>query len=132
MLKRIALTTILSLTIVGPCYAQASELECNFSSFKPLVLDHSLLNAATKTVEPKYPSVARAAHVAGKVQVKILVDRIGNVVEACASQGHPSLRTAARDAALAWKFKKNFGFSKRSKFKARYIQSFLVFNFRLE
>ena len=132
MMKRTAFIVIACLCVAAPFYAQATEPECNFSSYKPLVLNHALLNAATKNVQPKYPSVAKAAHAAGKVQVKILVDRFGNVVEACVSQGHPLLRAAARDAALEWKFKKNFGFSKKSKLNARYIQSFLFFNFRLE
>jgi TonB family protein len=90
------------------------------------------LNAAIPKVYPKYPSAARAAHVKGNIKVEIIVDRSGNVVEACVSQGHPLLRAAAKDAALQWKFKNNFGLSKKSKIKAHYIQSFLVFHFRLE
>jgi outer membrane biosynthesis protein TonB len=115
------------------CNAQETESnsECDFSSYKPLVISHAPLGGAVKKVEPEYPAVARAARSGGQVQVKTLVDLKGNVVRACAAHGHPLLRHAAEKAALEWKFKRNFGFSSKSKFKRKYLQSWIVFTFRL-
>ena len=95
------------------------------------MISHALLGADIKRVEPNYPSIARSARADGEVEVRILVDRKGNVVRACAVSGHVLLRPAAEEAASQWKFKSNFGFSKKSKFKQKYIQTSLFFTFRL-
>ena len=131
-MKKVVQAFILILSLVGLCNSQESESQCDFSSYNPLVISHALLGTAIKKVVPEYPPIARAAHVKGEVQVKILVDRKGNVVESCVAHGHPLLRDAAEKAALEWKFKRNFGFSSKSKFKQQYIQSWLVFNFRVK
>src|SRR5436305_182589 len=81
--------------------------KCDFSKYNPLILSHPLVDAAIKTIEPEYPLTAKRANIQGKVEVRILVDRNGNVVEACVVEGHPLLRLAAKSAALQWKFKKN-------------------------
>ena len=102
--------------------------KCDFSGYKPLVVSHALLSAATKKVEAKYPTIAKQAKVEGTVEVRIVVDRIGNVVDACVIEGHPLLGPAANEAALQWKFKKNFGFTHKQK---GYIQTSIFFTFRL-
>jgi TonB family protein len=88
------------------------------------------VNAAIKKVEPKYPAMGTRVRVQGEVKVKMIVDRRGNVVSACAVEGHPLLRAPAMNAAIQWKFKPNFGLEARQ--KKKYIQSFIVFNFRLD
>ena len=103
--------------------------KCDFSEFKPLVISHALLNAATKKVEAKYPTIARQVKAEGTVEVRIVVDRNGNVVDACVVEGHPLLGPAAKQAALQWKFKKNFGFTYRQK---GYIQTSIFFTFRFD
>jgi hypothetical protein len=47
--------------------------------------------------------------------------------------GHPLLREPAKKAALGWKFKENFGLSKKSKLVKRhkYIESEIDFIFNL-
>ena len=102
--------------------------KCDFSGYKPLVVSHALLSAATKKVEAKYPTIAKQAKVEGTVEVRIVVDRIGNVVDACVIEGHPLLGPAAKEAALQWKFKKNLGFTHKQK---GYIQTSIFFTFRL-
>ncbi len=109
---------------------KSSEYACDFSRYKPLVVSHILLNSVVKKVEPEYPPAAKAVNAQGEIKVLILVDRNGNVINACAVEGHPLLRPAARNAALQWKFKKNFGFKKKP--KKKYIQETLSFNFRLD
>jgi hypothetical protein len=127
---RKALLTLTTLLVLGtPTLSQSDAPECDFSSYKPLFISHVLLNSVVKRVEPKYPGTAMTVNRSeAKVQVKIVVDRDGNVVEACAIDGHPLLREPARRAALEWKFKRNFGLSKRP--KAKYVQSAIIFTFR--
>jgi TonB family protein len=131
-MRRVAQTILLVLGLAAVCHAQDAKPACDFSSYNPLFIDHPPLNAAVKKIQPEYPAVAKASHVQGDVQVKILVDRKGNVVEACVADGHPLLGEAARSAALEWKFKPNFGFSRKSKFKQQYLQRWIVFHFHLD
>jgi TonB family protein len=59
---------------------------------------------ASSLPAPQYPDIARAAHVSGNVQVSIVIDGNGNVIEANAIAGHPLLRAAAQAAAREAKF----------------------------
>lgn len=109
--------------------ARAQEPACDFSEYKPLVMSHPPMGAAIKKVEPEYPPGTRR-RVQGDVSVKVLVDRKGDVVSACVTQGHPLFHQSAVKAARRWKFKPNFGLSARR--KRRYIQSVIVLKFRLD
>lgn len=126
---RAAQIFILSLCAATAYYAQNAEAACDFSAYKPLVVSHAPIDVI-KRVEPQYTDDARLSRAHGQVQVKIIVDREGRVVDACVTHGHPLLREAAKQAALEWRFEKNFGFI--SRLKRKYIQSWIVFNFRLE
>ena len=53
---------------------------------------------------PAYPPIARAAHVQGTVDVKVLIDFDGNVIAAVAISGHPLLQAAAVNAARKARF----------------------------
>lgn len=83
---------------------------CDFSKYKRLKEPHALFKAALKKVDPEYPSVARSVRASGKVVVRILGSKKGDVLDACVVEGHPLLRAASVEAAKQWKFKKNFGF----------------------
>lgn len=109
--------------------ARAQEPACDFSGYRPSVIPRPPADALIKKVEAEYPSGTRM-RLQGEVKVKILVDRKGNVVRACVTQGHPLFRQSAMKAAWQWKFKPDFGLSKRR--GRRYIQSVIVFNFRLD
>ncbi|HZS09795.1 MAG TPA: TonB family protein [Blastocatellia bacterium] len=116
---------------------QTDKPECDFSGDKPLrISDHSP-KVITKVL-PEYPRTARDAHIQGRVIVQILIDPDGNVVKACATEGHPFLKEAAIEAILQWKFEKNFGFpsilkSAQLKSGARppLLIHFQIFNFAL-
>jgi TonB family protein len=126
------LRSLLVFTLLGMALeltAHAQEPTCDFSKYKPLVISHALLNAVVKKVEPDYPAMGKNVRAHGEVPVKIIVNRKGDVVAACATEGHPLLRQSAVEAASQWKFKPNFGLSVRQ--KRKYIQDFIVFNFRL-
>ncbi len=109
---------------------RGDSCKCDFSKYKALEMSHVLLNSAVKRVEPVYPPVAKAAKAQGKVEVRILVDRNGDVIDACVVEGHPLLQPTAKDAALQWKFKKNFGLLRKQ--KQRYIEGSLFFTFELD
>ena len=53
---------------------------------------------------PSYPAIARAAHVSGTVEVKLIIDIDGKVIAAVAISGHPLLQAtsvkAARDSSF--------------------------------
>jgi outer membrane biosynthesis protein TonB len=126
-MRRVVQTVILILSIVVLCSAQDSSSACDFSSYKPLIISHALLKAVVKRVEPKYPGGGHL-RVQSEVELKIIVDRKGNVVTLCATRGHPLLLGSAIQAARQWKFKPNFGFTNKP--KRKYVQSFIVFSFK--
>src|SRR5262249_18547091 len=59
---------------------------------------------AITRVTPVYPTIARQVNASGEVQVAIMIDETGRVIEAKATSGHPMLRSAAEDAARKWVF----------------------------
>lgn len=63
-----------------------------------------LTGKATRLVQPPYPAIARSAHVSGQVQVQIVIDENGDVVDAQAISGNPLLYGASLAAARASKF----------------------------
>lgn len=86
--------------------ATSDEKQCDFSGYKPVKISDFFTGASiVKHVDAIYPSLAIPAHIEGEVSTRILVDRKGNVMRACALNGHPILRKAAIAAALKWKFK---------------------------
>jgi TonB family protein len=50
--------------------------------------------------KPEYPQIAKAIRAAGEVQIQVVIDKKGNVVEAKAVSGHPFLRSESIKAAL--------------------------------
>jgi len=54
--------------------------------------------------QPEYPAIAEQAHAGGLVIVQVVIDEIGNVISAHATQGHPLLQSAAVAAARQAKF----------------------------
>lgn len=83
--------------------------ECDFTVYQPVRESHFVQRTVKRKVNPIYPSEAVYHAVQGLVNVKILVNREGNVEKACAIDGDPTLKKAAEIAALQWKFKPNFG-----------------------
>ncbi len=91
----------------------------------PKVISGGIINGkATNLVKPDYPDAARAVRASGAVNVKVLVDEKGNVIEAEAVSGHPLLKDSAVKAARESKFSPTFlsGTAVR-------VSGTLVFNF---
>lgn len=70
----------------------------------PLVVG-SLIEFATKRVNPVYPPTARSVRVTGVVRVDVLVDEEGKVVEVKNTNGPGMLQRSALDAIRKWEFK---------------------------
>jgi len=111
---------------------KSSDKECDFTSYHPVWESHFVSRTVTKKVEPIYPSEAAHRGVQGRVNVKILVNRDGNVEKACAIDGDQTLKDAVEKAALQWKFKPYFGAPNAAKVGSRkYTEAVIVFNFVL-
>src|ERR1044071_2239076 len=71
----------------------------------PTVVSAGVLNGqAASLPKPAYPSVAKAARVAGPVIVQVIIDESGNVISANAVGGNPLLHAAAVASARQAKF----------------------------
>ncbi|MGB7281827.1 MAG: TonB family protein [Candidatus Acidiferrum sp.] len=62
--------------------------------------------APTTFTPPRYPPIARLAHVEGEVTLKIEIDENGIVSNVFPEGGNPMLQGAAKDASYGWKFPK--------------------------
>lgn len=65
----------------------------------------SLLEFATKRVNPVYPSQARTMRMSGVVKVEVTVDETGKVTEIQNTDGPSLLQRSAIDAVRKWQFK---------------------------
>jgi periplasmic protein TonB len=81
---------------------------------------------AIRKITPQYSAIARAARVAGPVQIQVTISEEGRVIEATVLNGHPLLRQAALDAARQWLFRPTL----LSEMPVK-VQGVLTFNFTL-
>lgn len=80
----------------------STETVSNDSS--PLTVG-SLVEYATKRVNPVYPPQARTMRMTGVVKVKVTIDENGKVAEVEDSDGPTLLQRSAEDAVKKWQFK---------------------------
>ena len=106
---------------------RSEKTECDFSSFKALKMS-SL--PAVMLVKPMYPPEAREQKITGTVRVKVLVDKKGNVVRACAVEGDEMLREAAVAAALKSKYRAGLWNSYQAE-RYDYAELIISYNFVL-
>ncbi len=83
----------------------------NFSAARPVAqtdektISGGVLNGKAQSLPaPIYPAAAKAVRAGGSVTVQVFVDENGDVTAANAVFGHPLLRNAATEAAMAAKF----------------------------
>jgi TonB family protein len=105
---------------------QQRSSNCDFKSYKPVQLSDWLPGGILKRVKPVYPTEALRRGIHGRVLVRVLVNKNGDVERVC-SIGDPLLAVAAESAALQWRFR-------RPTFNGRkdllgYIKETLVFDF---
>jgi hypothetical protein len=81
---------------------------------------------ATSLPKPPYPAAARAVLASGLVRVEVLIIEDGTVFSAVATEGHPLLRSPARNAACEARFEPTFLDGKPVK-----IAGFISYNFVL-
>ena len=67
----------------------------------PVAMARNLISAPA----PGYPKLAGLMHLEGKVVLRAVVDREGNVIETEVLRGHHLLRGAARDAVQRWRYR---------------------------
>lgn len=65
----------------------------------------SMVELATRKVNPNYPPVAKAARIGGIVKVEIVVDEVGKVTDVKTTNGPEMLKRAAIDAVKRWQFR---------------------------
>ncbi len=58
-----------------------------------------------KKVEPRYPSLAKAARIQGTVEFTVVIDENGKVQGTELIRGHPLLVNAAREAVMQWVYR---------------------------
>jgi TonB family protein len=76
------------------------------AEFGKLVLDAKALDSRlANRVEPRYPEMAKVAHIQGDVFLYVLIDKDGHVAKLHAVSGHPILIPAAMDAVKQWTYK---------------------------
>jgi TonB family protein len=101
---------------------------CDFSEYHPLrVADWLSHGGISKRVESVYPPEAKRRHLRGKVSVRVLINRNGEVEQAC-GMGNPLLRGAAEEAALQWLFRT----PELNGVRIPYIEQTLIFDFVLD
>ena len=98
-MNQISISFALILIAGFPCVGQTPCQQCNKTIKKYVNLE----SIAVKKVEPQYPPEP-GFHVEGKVTVRIVIDKKGNVVSAKAICGHPLIMAPAIKAAIQWQF----------------------------
>lgn len=61
-----------------------------------------------KQIAPKYPPLARDAHITGEVVIDAILDERGNVTEMKVISGPPLFYSAAMDALREWKYEPTY------------------------
>jgi TonB family protein len=119
--------TISSGTDTTETNVRKDKEQCDFSSYKPIQVSHFVSTSLKEKFAPEYPQTAVQRNAQGIVSVKILVDRDGTVVKACALDGDEELARVAEEAALKWKFKRNVVPGRQS-----FVQDGISFRFVLD
>ena len=79
---------------------------------------------ALELVTPAYPTIARSARASGEVIVRVIIDKVGNVMAAQVVDGHPFLQAASIRAAKASRFSPTLVEGKPVNVMGRIVYSF--------
>jgi len=73
---------------------------------KPKIISKGVITGQALTLpQPAYPIIAKQAHIQGVVSIQVLINEEGSVISATPVSGHPTLREAARKAAMQAQFR---------------------------
>jgi TonB family protein len=109
----------------GEASGEEAKTNVNRKSSGPDTVSGGNLNEkAVFLPTPVYPATARAVKASGAVNVQVVIDESGDVIDASATSGHPLLKAAAVQAARAAKFRPTLMGGKPVK-----VNGILVFNF---
>lgn len=108
---------------------QNERKNCDFSDRHPLRMSSDWLwrGGIVKRVEPVYPIKAKHRHIRGRIPVRVLINRNGEVERACGS-GQRLLRESAEAAARQWIFLT----PQLNGQKISYVEETIVFDFVLD
>jgi protein TonB len=81
-----------------------AQTETDTNNTSPMTVG-SLIEFATKRVNPVYPPQARTMRMTGVVKVEVTIDENGNVTEVQNTNGPSLLQRSAVDAVRKWQFK---------------------------
>jgi len=98
-LNRVYISIALILIVGAPSLCKSTSHQCNESIRKFVNLE----DQAVRRVAPEYPAEP-GFHVEGKVTVRVVINKKGDVVSARVICGHPLIRAAAIKAAAQWQF----------------------------
>lgn len=89
------------LAVIAGVAQQSADPNDDLPSIPPETAKQNLITS----VQPDYPPLAKAAHIAGIIKVEIAIDANGNVSVLKLISGHPMLAPAALEAIRKWKYK---------------------------
>jgi|GEM_PF-1808146 len=104
--------TIAPLHIGAQKQSESQTSYCNVEKYGAIREVHLAQKNMILKALPIYPAEALQLGIDGSVNVEVVIDRSGVVLEACPVNGPSELRSAARSAALQCRFRKNFGLDK--------------------
>ena len=87
-MKQLSLYVLFTWWVVSSGAGMAQEHRISVQKFEP----------------PRYPAVARQAHIEGEVKVAVKLSPTGEVIEAEVMRGHPMLKQVALDNIKKWRF----------------------------
>ena len=132
----IILSTVFNtVAVLAAADERTPSAKCNFDAYQPLRIGTPIRGGheelAIEKTAPVYPAEAQQKGIGGHVDVRVLINRAGDVVRACAL-GAPLLAQSAEGAVLQWKFQKDFGvtFSGKPPVEPRYAVLNLSFDFQ--
>lgn len=137
-MKVLILLGFLTLFLSGQHLEFGPEGDCGFAAMKPSRVSHFVDTASIVKATPRYPPALKAQGIGGKVYVRLLVNRAGQVECTCPEyvhaqpRPHRSLVIMAQAAALEWLFKPDFGlvtYGGSKKPKLQYIEGTIAFEF---
>ena len=137
-MKLLILLGFLTLFLSGQHLEFGPEGDCGFAAMKPSRVSHFVDTASIAKATPRYPPALKAQGIGGKVYVRLLGNRAGQVECTCAEyvhaqpRPHRSLVIMAQAAALEWLFKPDFGlvtYGGSKKPKLQYIEGTIAFEF---
>lgn len=100
--------------------------KCDFSSFDPI---KQMPGGVTELPKPAYPPEAKEKKIIGLVSLRVLVDRLGQIVRVCKLKGEEILAESAIRAAEQIKIDPKYVQQRLEGKKQNYLEFTITYNF---